>query len=86
MGKSGALEGADVGFVPSSAAFLCDLGCSLQSGSQIFYFGKGETNVCSSVSAGLLKEPKIKTVHAGRDSVLKSVLYSPHQEELLEAF
>lgn len=55
MGKSGALEGADVGFVPSSAAFLCDLGCSIQSGSQIFYFGKGEANVCVSVSTGLLE-------------------------------
>ena len=67
MGKSGAWEGADVGFVPSSAAFLCNLGCSVPSGSQPSYFGKEEMNFCSSVPIRLLKESKTKTVKVGRD-------------------
>lgn len=68
MGKSGVWEGADVGFVPSSAAFLCDLGCSVQSGSELSHFGKEEMNFCS-LSTSLLEESKLKTVKAGRDSV-----------------
>ena len=67
MGKSGAWEEADVGFVPNSAAFLCDLGCSVQSGSELSHFGKEEMNFCSSLSTSLLGESKPKTVKVGRD-------------------
>lgn len=67
MGKSGAWKRADVGFVPSSAAFLCDLGCSIQSGSWLSHVGKEENNFCSSPLTRLLEESKPKTVKVGRD-------------------
>lgn len=67
MGKSGAWEAADVGFVPGFAAFLCNLGCSIHSGAQSSYFGKEEMNFCSSFSIRLLKESRTKTVKVRRD-------------------
>lgn len=66
MGKSGAWEGADQGFIPSSAASLCDLGCSVQSRLPLSHLGKEETSFCSSSSASLLEESKPKTVKVGR--------------------
>ena len=65
METSGAWEGADVGFVPSSAPFLCDLGCSAQFGSELSFFGK-EVNFFPSPSTNLLGKSKPKTVKFGR--------------------
>ena len=65
MEKSGAWEGADVAFVPSSAAFLCDLGCRAQFGSELSFFGK-EVNFFSFPSTNVLGESKPKTVKVGR--------------------
>lgn len=86
MGKSGASRGADVGFVPSSAAFLCDLGCSVQSGSQIFLLWK-RRNECLLFYFNKASEgTQQRRLTLEGTLVIKSVLYSPYQEELLEAF
>ena len=83
METSGAWEGADVGFVPSSAPFLCDLGCSAQFGSELSSFGK-EVNFFSFPPTNLLGESKPTTVKVGR--MLDSALSFSHKVDLLEAF
>lgn len=52
---------------PVLLRFSVTLGAAFSLGLRFFYFGKGEMNVCSSVSTRLLKEPKTKTVNVGRD-------------------
>lgn len=86
MGKSGAWEGVDQDFIPSSAASLCDLGYSVQSGLSLFHFGKEEISFCSSSSTRLLETPGRRPLRLEGTWMLESAISSPHQANLLEAF
>lgn len=85
MGKSGAWKGADQGFIPSPAASLCDLGCSVQSQLPLSHLGKEEMSFYSSSSTRLLEESKPRRLlRLEGMSILESGLYSLHHASCLK--